>query len=83
MTVDEAVKALSKAGLVVEKMGTDDQRILGGTAQGGTASETGAFTISAASHGWQVVLSSASPQDAEVFETLEAAVQAMCERLAS
>lgn len=84
MTVDEAIKALSEAGLVVERMDDADQRILGGIAQqnaDGSAGHTGAFTISSSGAVWNLISSTGSANNPEVFNSLEAAVRSVCERL--
>jgi len=88
MTIDEAIDALTKAGLVVEKLGGLEQRILGGTARvnaEGDDTYRGAFSIGRAEAGWELVLSGsdgAPGSKSETRDTLEEVVRLTCDKLA-
>ena len=88
MTLDEAVETLAGAGLVVEKLGGLEQRILGGTARLDGAGEDaykGAFSIGRCEAGWELVTSGPDREasaPAAQRATLEEIVALTCERLA-
>ncbi len=82
MTIDEAVTSLTNAGLVVEKLGGLEQRILGGTArldQDGAEAYKGAFSIGRSSSGWELVTSDTGKP--EQRPTLEAIIALVREKL--
>ncbi len=87
MTLDEAIDFLTRAGLVVEKLGGLEQRILGGTARldgQGEEAYKGAFSIGRCDAGWELVSSGPDGEasaPAAQATTLEEIVRLACERL--